>query len=174
MKSRYIVTLAALCSCWSLAAHADRDTGWEFGGELIYQTSQDISGDNGSTAALDDAGQRLGRLFLTQLILNATFGVVIGLGLAIIGVPSSPLWGLLAMILRFVPYIGAILAAGLPIALAAAVGSDWTMTLWTVALFAVVEPLTGHVVEPLELVDLALGDRKSGLILVLLEIKSAA
>ncbi|MBR1270295.1 AI-2E family transporter [Bradyrhizobium sp. AUGA SZCCT0222] len=102
-----------------------------------------------TTAALDDAGQRLGRLFVTQLILNATFGVVIGLGLAVIGVPSSPLWGLLAKILRFVPYIGAILAAGLPIALAAAVGSDWTMTLWTIALFAVVEPLTGHVVEPL-------------------------
>jgi opacity protein-like surface antigen len=54
MKSRYIVSLAALCSCWSLAAHADRDTGWEFGGELIYQDSQDISGDNGSAAALDD------------------------------------------------------------------------------------------------------------------------
>jgi len=102
-----------------------------------------------TTAALDDAAQRLGRLFLTQLILNATFGVVIGLGLAVIGVPSAPLWGLLAMILRFVPYIGAILAAGLPIALAAAVGSDWSMTLWTVALFAVVEPLTGNVVEPL-------------------------
>jgi hypothetical protein len=44
------------------------------------------------------------------------------------------------MVLRFVPYIGAILAAGLPIALAAAVGSDWTMTLWTVILFAMVEP----------------------------------
>jgi predicted PurR-regulated permease PerM len=102
-----------------------------------------------TTAALDDAGQRLGRLFLTQLILNATFGVVIGLGLTVIGVPSAPLWGLLAMILRFVPYIGAILAAGLPIALAAAVGSDWTMTLWTIALFAVVEPLTGNIVEPL-------------------------
>ena len=101
-----------------------------------------------TTAALDDAGQRLGKLFLTQLILNGTFGAVIGLGLALIGVPSSPLWGLLAMILRFVPYIGAILAAGLPIALAAAVGNDWTMTLWTVALFAVVEPLTGNVVEP--------------------------
>jgi predicted PurR-regulated permease PerM len=102
-----------------------------------------------TTAALDDAAQRLGKLFLTQLVLNATFGVVIGLGLAVIGVPSAPLWGLLAMVLRFVPYIGAILAAGLPIALAAAVGSDWTMTLWTVILFAVVEPLTGHVVEPL-------------------------
>jgi predicted PurR-regulated permease PerM len=102
-----------------------------------------------TTAALDDAGQRLGRLFLTQLVLNAIFGAVIGLGLAVIGVPSAPLWGLLAMVLRFVPYIGAILAAGLPIALAAAVGSDWTMTIWTIALFAVVEPLTGQVVEPL-------------------------
>jgi len=102
-----------------------------------------------TTAALDDAAQRLGKLFLTQLVLNATFGVVIGVGLAVIGVPSAPLWGLLAMVLRFVPYIGAILAAGLPIALAAAVGNDWTMTFWTVILFAVVEPLTGHVVEPL-------------------------
>ena len=102
-----------------------------------------------TTAALDDAGERLGKLFLTQLVLNATFGVVIGFGLTIIGVPSSPLWGLLAMILRFVPYIGAILAAGLPIALAAAVGSDWGMTLWTIALFAVVEPLTGQIIEPL-------------------------
>jgi predicted PurR-regulated permease PerM len=102
-----------------------------------------------TTAALDDAGRRLGKLFLSQLILNATFGAVIGLGLAVIGVPSAPLWGLLAMILRFIPYIGAILAAALPIALAAAVGSDWSMALWTIALFAVVEPLTGQVVEPL-------------------------
>ena len=62
-----------------------------------------------TTAALDDAAQRLGKLFLTQLVLNAAFGAVIGLGLAVIGVPSYPLWGLLAMILRFVPYIGVIL-----------------------------------------------------------------
>jgi predicted PurR-regulated permease PerM len=102
-----------------------------------------------TTAALDDAGRRLGRLFATQLVLNATFGVVIGLGLAVVGVPSAPLWGLLAMILRFVPYIGAVLAAALPISLAAAVGSDWTMTIWTVVLFAVVEPVTGQVIEPL-------------------------
>src|SRR3954471_2433688 len=102
-----------------------------------------------TTAALDDAGHRLGRLFATQLVLNAVFGAVIGLGLALIGVPSAPLWGLLATILRFVPYIGAMLAAALPIALAAAVGDGWTMTLSTIALFAVVEPLTGQVVEPL-------------------------
>jgi predicted PurR-regulated permease PerM len=102
-----------------------------------------------TTAALDDAGRRLGKLFLTQLILNALFGAVIGVGLAAIGVPSAPLWGLLAMILRFVPYIGAILAASLPIALAAAVGNDWTMAIWTLALFAVIEALTGQVIEPL-------------------------
>ncbi|WP_375411604.1 AI-2E family transporter [uncultured Bradyrhizobium sp.] len=102
-----------------------------------------------TTAALDDAGRRLGRLFATQLVLNAIFGVVIGFGVALIGVPSAPLWGLLAMILRFVPYIGAVLAAALPISLAAAVGSDWTMTVWTVVLFAVAEPLMGQVIEPL-------------------------
>ena len=58
-----------------------------------------------TTSALDDAGRRLSRLFMTQLILNAVFGAVVGSGLAIIGVPSAPLWGLLAMALRFVPYI---------------------------------------------------------------------
>ena len=57
---------------------------------------------------MDDAGKRLSRLFLMQLALNAAFGLIIGIGLWAIGVPSAPLWGLLAMVLRFVPYIGAI------------------------------------------------------------------
>ena len=102
-----------------------------------------------TTAAIDDAGQRLSRLFLTQLALNAGFGVVIGAGLWVIGVPSAALWGMLAMILRFVPYIGAAISAILPLVLAAAVGPDWTLVLWTGALFLVVEPLLGHVLEPL-------------------------
>jgi predicted PurR-regulated permease PerM len=102
-----------------------------------------------TTAALDDAGQRLSRLFLTQLALNAGFGLVIGAGLWFIGVPSAPLWGILAMILRFVPYIGAAISAIFPLVLAAAVGPDWTMVLWTAALFLIAEPLVGHVIEPL-------------------------
>lgn len=101
-----------------------------------------------TTAALDDAAQRLGKLFATQLALNALFGLIIGIGLALIGVPSASLWGLMAMILRFVPYIGAPLAAVLPMTLAAAVGPDWTMVMWTGALFVVVEPLMGQIVEP--------------------------
>jgi predicted PurR-regulated permease PerM len=102
-----------------------------------------------TTAAIDDAGERLSRLFLTQLALNAGFGLVIGAGLWFIGVPSAPLWGMLAMILRFVPYIGAVISAIFPLVLAAAVDPGWTMVIWTAALFLVVEPIAGHVIEPL-------------------------
>jgi len=102
-----------------------------------------------TTAALDDAGGRLSRLFLNQLGLNAAFGVVIGAGLWLIGIPSAPLWGMLAMLLRFVPYIGAVIAAVFPILLAAAVDPGWTMVFWTAGLFLVLEPLVGHVIEPM-------------------------
>ncbi|WP_445329372.1 AI-2E family transporter [Xanthobacter lutulentifluminis] len=102
-----------------------------------------------TTAALDDAATRLSRFFLTQVALNAAFGAVIGLGLWAIGVPSPLLWGLAAAVLRFVPYVGAAIAAALPIGLALAVDAGWTMVLATVALFLVVEPLVGHVIEPL-------------------------
>ena len=102
-----------------------------------------------TTAALDDTARRLSRLFLTQLALNSAFGIVIGTGLWIIGVPSPMLWGILAAILRFVPYIGAFISAVFPLALAVAVDPGWLMLLWTAALFLIVEPLVGHVIEPL-------------------------
>ena len=102
-----------------------------------------------TTAALDDAAIRLSRLFLIQLLLNGSFGIVIGTGLWLIGVPSAILWGILAAVLRFVPYIGAVIAAAFPLALAVAVDPTWTMLLWTVALFLVVEPIVGHVIEPM-------------------------
>jgi predicted PurR-regulated permease PerM len=102
-----------------------------------------------TTAALDDAGKRLSKLFLTQVAFNAVFGLVIGIGLELIGVPSAPLWGLIAMILRFVPYIGALISAVFPLILAAAVGSGWEMLVFTAALFAFSELLAGQVLEPL-------------------------
>src|SRR5262249_20441749 len=102
-----------------------------------------------TTAALDDAATRLSRLFLMQLAVNASFGVVIGVGLWVIGVPSPILWGILAAILRFVPYIGAVIAAVFPLALSAAVDPGWSMLLWAAALFVVVQPVVGHVIEPL-------------------------
>ena len=110
-----------------------------FGSEDLHRT----------TAAMDDAAARLSKYFLTQLALNAAFGVVIGVGLLLIGVPNPVLWGIIAALMRFVPYIGAIGAAIFPVAMAAAVNPGWTMVISTLVLFLVVEPLMGHVVEPL-------------------------
>lgn len=102
-----------------------------------------------TTAALDDAGARLGRLFIAQLGLNFAFGLAIAAGLTAIGVPSAPLWGVLAMIMRFLPYVGALISAVFPLVLAAAVGDGWTMAVLTGMLFLIAEPLFGHFLEPL-------------------------
>jgi predicted PurR-regulated permease PerM len=101
-----------------------------------------------TTAALDDAGQRLSRLFLSQITVNAGFGILVGIGLQLIGVPSAPLWGLVATILRFVPYVGSPIAAIFPLILAAAVGAGWGMVLMTAALFVTLQLIAGQVVEP--------------------------
>src|SRR6478609_8611575 len=102
-----------------------------------------------TTAALDDGARRLSRLFLFQVGLNTAFGLVIGTGLWIIGVPNPALWGILSGVLRFVPYVGAAISAIFPLVLAAAVDPGWTMLLWTAGLFLVAEPLVGQVIEPL-------------------------
>jgi len=67
----------------------------------------------------------------------------------IIGVPSAPLWGMLAMIFRFVPYIGPLISAFFPLVLAAAAGTGWAMVLWTAVLFAIAETVAGQIIEPL-------------------------
>nr|WP_245524392.1 AI-2E family transporter [Methylobacterium nonmethylotrophicum] len=102
-----------------------------------------------TTVAMDDAARRLSRFFLVQLALNAGFGLVIGVGLWLIGVPNPILWGIFTALMRFVPYIGAFLSALLPLALAAAVDPGWNMVLATAALFLVLEPLVGQFIEPL-------------------------
>ena len=101
-----------------------------------------------TTIAMDDAGQRLSRYFVSQLGVNTCFGVVIGVGLWLIGVPSAALWGVLAGLLRFVPYVGPLLAAVAPLTLAAAVDPGWWTTIYAALLFVITEPLTGYVVEP--------------------------
>ena len=101
-----------------------------------------------TTAALDDAAHRLSHLFLTQLAINVGFGVAVGIGLWTIGIPSAFVWGVLAGILRFVPFVGPILGSIFPLALAVSVGTGWSMALWTIALFVALEAMTGQVVEP--------------------------
>ena len=101
-----------------------------------------------TTLAIDDAARRLSRYFLTQLGMNAGFGIIIGIGLLIIGVPSPALWGILAALLRFVPYFGMPIAAALPMALAAATEPGWSAVVWTASLFGVLEAFTGQAIEP--------------------------
>jgi predicted PurR-regulated permease PerM len=102
-----------------------------------------------TTAAMNDAARRLSRYFLSQLGVNAAFGLITGLGLLVIGVPSPLLWGAIGTLLRFVPYIGPPLAAIFPLALAAAVSPGWSMMLWTAGLYVGVEGIIGQVIEPL-------------------------
>ena len=102
-----------------------------------------------TTMAMDDAASRLSTYFLTQLGINAAFGVIVGIGLWVIGVPSPILWGVFATLTRFVPYIGSAISALLPIALAAAVEPGWSMAGWTALLFLVTETVMSQVVEPL-------------------------
>ncbi|MGU3282489.1 AI-2E family transporter [Methylobacterium mesophilicum] len=102
-----------------------------------------------TTVAMDDAAGRLGTYFLAQLGMNATFGVIVGVGLWFIGVPNPLLWGVFSAIMRFIPYIGAVASGILPIALAAAVDPGWSMVIATAALFLIAEPIFGQVIEPL-------------------------
>ncbi|WP_295639785.1 AI-2E family transporter [Novosphingobium sp.] len=102
-----------------------------------------------TTIALDDAGQRLSKYFLSQFAVNTSFGAVIGVGLWLIGIPSPAMFGILAGLLRFVPYIGSFLAALAPMALGAAISPGWELTVFVALLFVGVDTLTGYVVEPL-------------------------
>ncbi len=103
---------------------------------------------NRTTQALNDAGARVSRYLFVQLLLNTAYGIAVALGLFGIGVPNPVLWGLLAMLLRFVPYIGPVIGAMMPVALALAADPGWTVPLLVVALFLVLEPVTGNILEP--------------------------
>jgi predicted PurR-regulated permease PerM len=101
-----------------------------------------------TTLALNDAGERLSRFFVSQFAVNLGVGAAIGLGLAILGLPHSMLWGALAAMLRFVPYVGVWIAAIFSTVLALAVVPGWSLAVSTLGLFVLVEVIAGQVVEP--------------------------
>lgn len=100
------------------------------------------------TTALDDAANRVSRYLLTQSLVNSTFGCLLGLGLYGIGVPYAPFWGVLGACLRFIPYVGTLIAGACPVILSLAVFSGWQRPLLVVGLFAGIEGVTSSVVEP--------------------------
>ncbi|TDS70634.1 AI-2E family transporter [Comamonas sp. JUb58] len=98
--------------------------------------------------ALDDAATRIGQYLRMQLFVNLSYGVPMALGLWWIGVPGAILWGILAAVLRFVPYIGPMASAVFPLTLAFAVDPGWSLLLWTLALILVLELISNNVIEP--------------------------
>lgn len=102
-----------------------------------------------TTRALDDAGTRIRKYLLMQLVVNVTYGVVLAIGLFFIGVPNALLWGAIAAVLRFIPYIGPWIAAAFPVIMSLAVGTSWTAPALTIGFFIVLELLSNNVMEPL-------------------------
>ncbi len=103
---------------------------------------------NTTTKALDEAAGKVTGYLTMQVVVNVCFGVPVGLGLYFIGVPNAFLWGLLAVLLRFVPYVGAWIALGFPLVLSLAVTDTWSMPLEVLALFATIELITSNILEP--------------------------
>jgi predicted PurR-regulated permease PerM len=97
---------------------------------------------------LEDAGTRVSRYLLMLLFINATYGIAAGIGLYFIGLPNAILWGILATMLRFIPYLGPWLAAAMPIGLAMAISTGWVAPLLAIGLFVVLELLSNNVMEP--------------------------
>ncbi|HZS68886.1 MAG TPA: AI-2E family transporter [Burkholderiales bacterium] len=101
-----------------------------------------------TTRAMGEASYRVSRYLGTQFVVNAMFGIPFGIALWLIGIPNALLFGMLGMVLRFVPYVGVWIAAAMPIALSFAISDGWTPVLWTAGVFVVLELLLAYVVEP--------------------------
>jgi predicted PurR-regulated permease PerM len=101
-----------------------------------------------TTKILTEAGERISRYLLMQSIINTGFGVAIGIGLFLVGVPYALLFGVLAAVLRFVPYVGAWIAASLPLVMSLAVFDGWREPVSVLAVFAGVELIIYLLIEP--------------------------
>ena len=104
---------------------------------------------NTATDTLDEAAERIGTYLRMQLIVNFSYGIPMALGLWFIGVPAAVLWGMVAVVMRFVPYVGPMLSSIFPLLLAFAVDPSWNMLLWTMGLIVALELISNNIVEPL-------------------------
>ena len=100
------------------------------------------------TKAMAEASYRVSQYLMTQVAVNALFGLPFGIALYLIGIPNAALFGLLGMVLRFIPYVGVWIAVAMPALLAFAISDSWAPVFWTLGVFFVLETLLAYVVEP--------------------------
>jgi len=98
--------------------------------------------------AMADAGRRVSRYLLAQTVVNVLYGGMVWLATALIGVPNAPLWGLVGAVLRFIPYLGPVVAFVLPLAVSLAVAPNWAIPLWVAGSFIAIEVVVNNVLEP--------------------------
>jgi predicted PurR-regulated permease PerM len=103
---------------------------------------------NTTTQAFGEASERVSGYLFMQLVVNAGFGIPFGIALHFIGIPNAMLWGLLATLLRFIPYAGIWIAVAMPVTLAIAISDGWSLVAWTVGVFFVLELIFVYGVEP--------------------------
>ena len=102
-----------------------------------------------TTRAFEDAGERVSRYLLMQLLINVGYGIAVALGLWLIGVPYAALWGFFGALLRYIPYLGPWLTAILPIMLSLLISPDWSLAIMVLAMFCVLELITNMIIEPM-------------------------
>ena len=101
-----------------------------------------------TTRAMDDAARRVTRYLAMQSLVNTGYGILVGIGLYFIGVPNAILWGALAGVLRFIPYIGPWIGAAVPVLLSFAISASWLTPILTLSLFATLELINSNALEP--------------------------
>jgi predicted PurR-regulated permease PerM len=101
-----------------------------------------------TASAIEEAAERVSRYLRMQVLINVSYGLPIGVALYLLGIPNALLWGILAAVLRFVPYVGPWVAAAFPLTLALATGDGWTLVLWTAGVFLALELVSNNVIEP--------------------------
>lgn len=103
---------------------------------------------NLTTQAFGEASERVSRFLFMQLVVNAGFGIPFGIALYFIGIPNAMLWGLLATLLRFIPYAGIWIAIAIPVTLAFAISDGWSLVAWTIGVFVALELAFVYGIEP--------------------------
>ena len=101
-----------------------------------------------TTKAIDESGDRISRYLLMQSTVNAIYGLVLGIGLSVIGLPYVLLWGVLAAVSRFIPYAGSWIVATLLFGLSLTIFDGWTKPLVVVTFIITLELLTNMMLEP--------------------------
>lgn len=102
-----------------------------------------------TTQAMDEAATKISSYLLIQLAINSCFGVIFTIGLFFIGVPYPMIWGMLAIVLRFIPYLGTWLAAAVPLLVSIAVHTGWTQPVLVLGLTIVLGVAVNNFLEPM-------------------------